>query len=201
MRTRKLEVDRGRPAAGRGRGFRGDAAGPGPRGTHNMMMVGERAVFLFHLPMFDPLDSARTEYATEHRYQVILEVGLEKGGRDVTRLYTDDRRSDPGERMYTVEPEEFVLPEMLAAKVSRTGRPVLPSFTGTAFRGTWSGAEADPGARQRFGERPEGRPPPRSSAARRPARDTLSYVLFGRGASCSWRTPSTGRPTSTRSCR
>ena len=41
---------------------------PDPPGTHNMMMVGESAVFLSHLPMFDPLDSLGAEYATEHRY-------------------------------------------------------------------------------------------------------------------------------------
>ncbi|HEU0078643.1 MAG TPA: hypothetical protein VFQ76_13385 [Longimicrobiaceae bacterium] len=155
---------------------------PDPVGQHNMLMVGEKAVFLSHLPMFVRLDSTGAEYDTEHRYQAILEVGFEKNGRDVTRLYTDDRRRHPAERMYTVEPtSRFVLPEMLAGKVSRAGRPVPPSFGAKAYRGHLErGGVVIPGLDpvsvkvrrvvhlHRF----------RPSDARR---DTLAYILFGRG--------------------
>ena len=155
---------------------------PDPPGTHNMLMVGEKTVFLSHLPMFVKLDSTGTEYATEHRYQVILEVGFEKNGRDVTRLYTDDRRSHAAERMYTVMPtERFVLPERLKDKVSPAGRPVLPSFPATAFRGHLErGGVPIPGLERaavnvrRIVHIHQFHP---SDAPR----DTLTYLLFGRG--------------------
>ena len=155
---------------------------PDPPGQHNMLAVGEKALFLSHLPMFHPLDSAGVEYATEHRYQVILEVGLEKDGRDVTSLYTADRRSNPTERMYTVEPRErFVLPDRMKETVSRAGRPVMPRFTAKVYRGHLERG---------------GNPVPRLDSVvvnvrnvvhlrqfhRADARrDTLSYILFGRG--------------------
>jgi hypothetical protein len=147
-----------------------------------MLMVGEKTVFLSHLPMFVKLDSTGTEYATEHRYQVILEVGFEKNGRDVTRLYTDDRRSHAAERMYTVMPtERFVLPERLKDKVSPAGRPVLPSFPATAFRGHLErGGVPIPGLERaavnvrRIVHIHQFHP---SDAPR----DTLTYLLFGRG--------------------
>jgi hypothetical protein len=157
-------------------------AAPDPPGQHNMLMVGEKTVFLSHLPMFVALDSTGTEYATVHRYQAIVEVGFEKDGRDVTGIYRDDRRGHPAERMYTVEPaSRFVLPDMLAEKVSRAGRPVPPGFPATAFRGHLErGGVPVPGLERatvkvrrvvhlhRF--RPSDAP-----------RDTLTYILFGRG--------------------
>ncbi|MET0395567.1 MAG: hypothetical protein ABW277_01950 [Longimicrobiaceae bacterium] len=155
---------------------------PDPPGQHNMLMVGERTVFLSHLPMFVRLDSTGREYATVHRYQAILEVGFEKDGRDVTGIYADDRRRHPAERMYTVEPaSRFVLPEMLAEKVSSAGRPVAPSFPAKAFRGHLErGGVAIPGLApatvkvRRVVHLHQFRP---SDAPR----DTLTYILFGRG--------------------
>lgn len=150
-----------------------------PVGRHNMMMVGEKTLFLSHLPMFEALDETGTAYATVHRYQVILEATLTRGGRDVTRVYGDDRRAHPGERMYTLQPaEDFVLPHLFHEGAG----PHMESFPATVFRGH---LERDPHQRirglgnvrvnvrrviraQRF--------EPSTQSPR-----NLTYILFGRG--------------------
>ncbi|HYH79950.1 MAG TPA: hypothetical protein VEX86_09130 [Longimicrobium sp.] len=88
--------------------------------THNMMLVGENTAYLSHLPMFEALDDAGTAYHTPHRFQVILEVTFSKNGRDVTRRYLDDRKRHPAEKMYTLNPADFVLPDLFPAG-SRAG--------------------------------------------------------------------------------
>ncbi len=80
--------------------------------THNMLLVGEHAAYLSHLPMFEALDSTGAAYATPHRFQVILEVTFSKNGEDVTQRYLDDRKSHPGAAMYTLNPARFVLPDL-----------------------------------------------------------------------------------------
>src|SRR3954463_16733071 len=49
---------------------------PCPRniGTHNMMVVGVRSVFLSHLPMFEGVCADQMHFETEHRFQTILEA-------------------------------------------------------------------------------------------------------------------------------
>jgi hypothetical protein len=42
--------------------------------THNMLVFGEQAVFLSHLPMFGALNKTKTGFRSPHRYQVILEA-------------------------------------------------------------------------------------------------------------------------------
>lgn len=114
---------RDRPAA--------HAAPPDEPAMHNMMLVGENTAFVSHLPMFQALDRAGTAYATPHRYQVILEVAFSKDGRDVTQRYLDDRKRNPGERMYTISPADFVLPTLFAEGT----QPRADRFTATVFRG------------------------------------------------------------------
>ena len=90
-------------------------------GLHNMMVVGQGAIYLSHLPMFD----------SEHRFQVILEATLAKGGGSVSKVYLDDRRSHPDVKMYTLKPGDvFVLPRLFG-----TDPPPRRSFPGTLFRG------------------------------------------------------------------
>ena len=73
---------------------------PAPRaGVHRMLLFGDNAVFASHLPMF----------RSPHDYQVVLEVELPDG---VRRAYVRDRQRT-GERVYTLEPEPFVLPYRL----------------------------------------------------------------------------------------
>ena len=89
--------------------------------AHNMMVVGERGVFLSHLPMF----------MTPHNFQVILEATLTSRGRSVRNLYVNDRRSNPEIKMYTLRPEEsFKLTSLFTPRP-----PERNSFKGTILRG------------------------------------------------------------------
>jgi len=90
-------------------------------GAHNMMLVGEKAVYLSHLPMF----------GMPHQFQVILEATFEKGGKPLSATYLTDRTQHPKVKMYTVAPAEmFVLPRMWATDASRR-----TAFGATVFRG------------------------------------------------------------------
>lgn len=100
------------------------------KGTHNMLVVGEQTVYLSHLPMFQGLNEDGTDFQSPHRYQVILEATLSDASGDLTKTYTADRKSHPTERMYTLNPALFVLPELDPAGTS------LRTFRGnTLFRG------------------------------------------------------------------
>jgi hypothetical protein len=75
-------------------------------GQHNMMIVGEQAIFLSHLPMFH----------SEHRFQLIVEAAFEQNGTSLDWVYADDRRKHPDVRMYTLTPQEaFVLSRLFSA--------------------------------------------------------------------------------------
>lgn len=88
---------------------------------HNMMVVGEKSVFLSHLPMF----------MSPHNFQVILEATFTSGGRSVQEIYTKDRQSNKQTKMYTLEPQEsFKLPSLFTPNP-----PSRNSFKGTIFRG------------------------------------------------------------------
>jgi hypothetical protein len=94
--------------------------------THNMLMVGNGTVFLSHLPMF-----SSPGFTSPHRYQVILEATLKKDGRDAQPTYANDRKSNPATKIYTVGPEEFVLPNLNSANAN----PPLSKFKASVFRG------------------------------------------------------------------
>ena len=97
--------------------------------THNWMLVGSQTAFLSHLPMFDHLNPAGTDYVTPHRFQVILQASFKGRGSDVASLYFADRKSHPDIKMYTVSPAaQFVLARVAAPSP-------LTSFQGTVFRG------------------------------------------------------------------
>src|SRR5437762_11137053 len=107
-------------------------AGPGedPPATHNMLVVGEQTVFLSHLPMFGSEDPKRDDFSP-HRFQVILEATFTKRGNDVKEIYAMNRRQNRATKMYTLQPERFVL-QRLAATDPR--RPPLTSFKASVFR-------------------------------------------------------------------
>jgi hypothetical protein len=91
-------------------------------GQHNMMLVGEETVFASHLPMFD----------SEHRFQLILEVKLEKGDENLNSIYTRDRKEHLDVRMYTLQPSKlFVLARLFGADEGSR----LRSFPASVFRG------------------------------------------------------------------
>ena len=100
--------------------------------THNMLVVGERTVFLSHLPMFDELNREKTAYTSPHRFQVILEATFSDHGKSVQNLYTDDRKAHPGIKMYTLSPEPMVLGKLFTPDPQH---PSVTSFRATVFRG------------------------------------------------------------------
>ena len=74
--------------------------------THNMMLVGTKGAFLSHLPMFA---NQGPEFDSPHRFQVILEATFTDGERNLTDVYFKDRMKNPMVKMYTLNPQTFVL--------------------------------------------------------------------------------------------
>ncbi|WP_157807312.1 hypothetical protein [Hymenobacter chitinivorans] len=91
------------------------AASPTPDrpSTHGMLIFGTQQVFASHLPMFH----------SPHNYQVVLELEL---GDSAQTSYRASRQLFPQETVYTLEPEPFVLPELV-----QQPRP----FRATLYRG------------------------------------------------------------------
>jgi len=109
--------------------------GPEPEAaaTHNMMVVGQKTMFLSHLPMFDHVNKDKTAYLTPHRFQVILEASLSAPSRNPNQVYFEDRRSHPMVRMYTLKPEPFVLATLFptdSKTAPRRSFPVVGLFRG-----------------------------------------------------------------------
>lgn len=67
--------------------------------VHGMLIVGKNTVYLSHLPMFH----------APHDYQVIVEAEFSTEGKTA---YLDNLESS-SEKIYTLVPEAFVLPEMI----------------------------------------------------------------------------------------
>src|SRR4051794_36003591 len=101
-----------------------------PPTRHNMLVVGKERVFLSHLPMFEAVNPAGTDYTSRHRYQVILEVSF-RGQDDITNVYLQDRDNHPEVKMYTLEPNLFTLSRLFPP----AGQPALTSFKANVFRG------------------------------------------------------------------
>jgi hypothetical protein len=106
-------------------------------GTHGMLIVGEKNVFLSHLPMFmfDPEHHP-------HNFQVILGVNLAspaKGKEDPKAVYVNDRRQHPNTRVYTLVPQDFELADL------DPERPKRHSFIGTMHRGHFERHDEDGG--------------------------------------------------------
>ncbi|MGH9838089.1 MAG: hypothetical protein ACREEM_04820 [Blastocatellia bacterium] len=144
--------------------------------THNMMIVGEQAIFLSHLPMFDSLNRTKSDYTSPHRYQVIVEADFVKNGKSLRESYAKDRQSNLSVRMYTLNPKQFVLPRLFAP-----APPLVRSFSATVFRGHLerggqiiSGMESVTVSVTRVVHAHKFDP-----AAVRP--DALEYLLFGKG--------------------
>ena len=78
---------------------------------HGMLMVGTDSVYLSHLPMFH----------SPHDYQVIFKAKI-----SALKVYQEDKAANPQEPVYTLDPERFVLPDMV-----KNPRP----FKATIYRG------------------------------------------------------------------
>jgi len=145
--------------------------------THNMLVVGHDSIFLSHLPMFEGMNETKSAFASAHRYQVILQAELSRNGKSVGELYAKDRRGNPGVKMYTLQPEEFVLSRLFTPDA----QPKLNSFKGMVFRGHLErGGQPIDGltdvsinikkvVHARMFNPTEGKP------------DKLTYILFGAG--------------------
>jgi hypothetical protein len=81
--------------------------------THGMLLMGNETIYASHLPMFH----------TPHDYQIILKLKFDAEGN---QKYLEDKKSHLDELIYTIEPEVFVLPEM----VNKTKK-----FKGKVYRG------------------------------------------------------------------
>src|SRR5882672_7990101 len=68
--------------------------------THGMLLMGSETIYASHLPMFH----------SPHDYQIILKLKLDAEGN---QKYLEDRKAHPDELVYSIEPEVFVLPEMV----------------------------------------------------------------------------------------
>lgn len=143
--------------------------------THNMLMFGEQTVFFSHLPMFEALNPAGTEFVTPHRFQVILQAALTP---QQMASYAKDRQANPGTQFYTIGPKKFVLTRLFEPKAA----PRLKEFEATVFRGH---LEANPNhpvrglvnVKVKIARVVHGRKfDPRASKP-----DALEYLVFGRG--------------------
>lgn len=68
--------------------------------THGMLLFGSEKIYVSHLPMF----------RSPHHYQIILELELSKSDK---QKYVSDKNKNPNYTTYTIEPEKFVLPDMI----------------------------------------------------------------------------------------
>lgn len=119
-----LGVTRGSKALAAPHQLVGDVA------THNMLVVGEKTVFLSHLPMFKDEDDRGNLVTTPHRFQVILEANLTRGSNTQPQTaYAADRHRNQTTKIYTLNPSQtFALASLVSNKPRR-------SFRGTIFRG------------------------------------------------------------------
>lgn len=68
--------------------------------THGMLLFGSEKIYVSHLPMFH----------SPHDYQIILELELSKQDK---QKYVSDKNKNANYTTYTIEPEKFVLPDMV----------------------------------------------------------------------------------------
>jgi hypothetical protein len=148
----------------------GDSDAPDFHGM--LLFFGQNTAYLSHLPMFS---------MPTHRYQVIMEVMLDKAGKDQLASVVKDREHTPT-RMYSFTPtKNFRLPDLVSTDAQH---PRLEAFPGTIVRGHFEpnhfepqGEDIIPGVVARvknvvhfnkFASHPQDPP-------------DLQYLLFGRG--------------------
>jgi len=90
--------------------------------SHNMLVVGEKSIFLSHLPMFMP----------PHNFQVILEATFTKQGSAVNEIYFKDRKSHPKVKIYSLQPGDINPVRLFGGRLHQ---PIRRPFKGTVFRG------------------------------------------------------------------
>jgi hypothetical protein len=93
-----------------------NGGGQSTMGFHGMLLFGEEALYLSHLPMFE----------RPHNFQVLLEVGFDDAVLDALRA---DREA--GGELHTFDPEKFPISEL----DDRSGAPARTTIVGTVFHG------------------------------------------------------------------
>lgn len=137
-----------------------------PEPPHNMMVVGEKSVYLSHLPMF----------MSPHNFQVILEADFTQGGKSVQEIYVKDRQSNPKVKMYTLEPQDsFKLPTLFT--------PTPPSrsfFKARLIRGHLERGGTEVSGLSRLEVKIKRVIYAEELDGTRTKPDNLTYILFGR---------------------
>jgi hypothetical protein len=81
-----------------------------PETVHRWVVFGTDTVYLSHLSMFS---------MPEHAVQVIVEAEFAERDGSPSSVYADDRRAHPKQKLYTLDPAVFALPDILPSD----GRP------------------------------------------------------------------------------
>lgn len=68
--------------------------------THGMLVFGKEKIYASHLPMF----------RSPHDYQIILELELDTNTK---KLFVADQKKNSDHNTYMIEPETFILPDMI----------------------------------------------------------------------------------------
>lgn len=68
--------------------------------THGMLIFGKEKIYASHLPMFH----------SPHDYQIILELELDNNAK---KLFIADQENNSEYNTYMIEPEKFILPDMI----------------------------------------------------------------------------------------
>ena len=121
---RKFLTDSGRAALGMGILKAGGKVlaqkTPSPA-IHNMLIVGKKTTFLYHLPQF-----SFPGFVSPRRYQMILEATFTQSGKSLQDAYAAERAKYPDKQIYTFGPERFAFSKAID----------LPTaLKGTIFRG------------------------------------------------------------------
>lgn len=91
---------------------------------HGMVIFGNSKIYAYHLPMFH----------SPHHYQIILEIEFDEATK---KTWRKDQRQNPQHITYTIEPEKFVLTDIVAKP-----RPFMVNvYRGHFERGGWMIAE------------------------------------------------------------
>jgi hypothetical protein len=77
-----------------------------PETVHRWVVFGTDTVYLSHLSMFS---------MPEHAMQVIVEAEFAERDGSPSSAYIDDRRNHPKQKLYTLDPAVFALPDILPA--------------------------------------------------------------------------------------
>lgn len=87
-----------------------------PETIHRWFVFGDNTVYLSHLSMFS---------MPEHAIQVIVEAEFAERDGASSTAYQDDRMGHPKQKLYTLDPAVFVLPDILPSDSTPPRRTTL----------------------------------------------------------------------------